>query len=198
MLRSGDHLAPLPTKANSPTATTRRRGNSWQPPPQESRCCNAAATRHRIAAMGYCCNASTHCGNARIAAMPQRIAAIPFQCSYCRNIAAMLMLLAMPFNIAATCIAAILKRIAAMLPLLHHCSNAAIARGIAATPQYFPDATLEHNEDGQRVVVQEQLRTNTSTLSSTGIVAGCSPGRDAWRAANCTNASFNSNAHFTR
>ena len=58
----------------------------------------------------------------------------------------MLMLLAMPFNIAATCIAAILKRIAAMLPLLHHCGNAAIARGIAAmpfgiaaTPQYFPD-----------------------------------------------------------
>ena len=164
MLRSGDHLAPLPTKANSPTATTRRRGNSWQPPPQESRCCNAAATRHRIAAMGYCCNAPAHCGNARIAAMPQRIAhcnariaampqriaAIPFQCSYCRNIAAMLMLLAMPFNIAATCIAAILKRIAAMLPLLHHCGNAAIARGIAAmpfgiaaTPQYFPRSKEE-------------------------------------------------------
>ena len=36
---------------------------------------------------------------------------------------------------------------------------------------------MEHNEDGQRVVVQEQLGTNTSTLSSTGIVAGCSPGR---------------------
>ena len=108
--------------------------------------------------MGYCCNASAHC-NARIAAMPLRIAAMhvllqclsalpqyPFQCSYCRNIAAMLMLLAMPFNIAATRIAAILKRIAAMLPLLHHCGNAAIARGIAAmpfgiaaTPQYFPD-----------------------------------------------------------
>ena len=59
----------------------------------------------------------------------------------------MLMLLAMPFSIAAIRIAAILKRIAAMLPLLHHCGNAAIARGIAAkpfglaaTPQYFPDA----------------------------------------------------------
>ena len=58
------------------------------------------------------------------------------------------MLLAMPFNIAATRIAAILKRIAAMLPLLHHCGNAAIARGIAAmpfgiaaTPQYFPDVS---------------------------------------------------------
>ena len=58
----------------------------------------------------------------------------------------MLMLLAMPFSIAAIRIAAILKRIAAMLPLLHHCGNAAIARGIAAmlfgiaaTPQYFPD-----------------------------------------------------------
>ena len=88
----------------------------------------------------------------RIAAMPvllQCISALPqylFQCSYCRNIAAMLMLLAMPFNIAATYIAAILKRIAAMLPLLHHYGNAAIAKGIAAmpfgiaaTPQYFPD-----------------------------------------------------------
>ena len=133
MLRSGDHLAPLPTKTNSPTATTRRWGNNWQPPPQESRCCNAAATRHRIAAMGYCCNAPAHCGNARIAAIPQGIAAMPvllqclsvlpqclFQCSYCRNVAAMLMLLAMPFSIAAIRIAAILKR-------------------IAATPQYFPD-----------------------------------------------------------
>ena len=57
----------------------------------------------------------------------------------------MLMLLAMPFNIATTRIAAILKCIATMLPLLHHCGNAAIARGIAAmpfgiaaTPQYFP------------------------------------------------------------
>ena len=152
MLRSGDHLALLPTKTNNPTATTRRRGNNWQLPPQESRCCNAAATQHRIAAMGYCCNASAHCRNARIAAMPLRIATMhvllqclsalpqyPFQCSYCRNIAAILMLLAMPFNIAATRIAAILKRIAAMLPLLHHCGNAAIARGIAATPQYFPD-----------------------------------------------------------
>ena len=44
------------------------------------------------------------------------------------------MLLAMPFNIAATYIAAILKRIAAMLPLLHHYGNAAIAKGIAAMP----------------------------------------------------------------
>ena len=144
MLRSGDHLAPLPTKTNSPTATTRRRGNNWQPPPQESHCCNAAATRHRIAAMGIAA-IPAHCNNARIVAMPQRIAAMPvllqclsvlpqylFQCSYCRNIAAMLMLLAMPFSIAAICIAAILKRIAAMLPLLHHCGNAAIARGIAA------------------------------------------------------------------
>ena len=94
-----------------------------------------------------------------IAAMPLRIAAMhvllqclsalpqyPFQCLYCRNIAAMLMLLAMAFSIAAIRIAAILKRIAAMLPLLHHCGNAAIAKGIAAmpfgiaaTPQYFPD-----------------------------------------------------------
>ena len=71
-----------------------------------------------------------------------------FQCSYCRNVAAMLMLLAMPFRIAAIRIAAILKRIAAMLPLLHHCSNAAISKGIAAmpfgiaaTPQYFPDVS---------------------------------------------------------
>ena len=61
----------------------------------------------------------------------------------------MLMLLAMPFSIAAIRIAAILKRIAAMLPLLHHCDNAAIARGIAAmpfgiaaTPQYFPDVSI--------------------------------------------------------
>ena len=83
-----------------------------------------------------CCNASAYCRNAC------------FNARICRNIAAMLMLLAMLFNIAATCIAAILKRIAAMLPLLHHCGNAAIARGIAAmpfgiaaTPQYFPDVT---------------------------------------------------------
>ena len=55
------------------------------------------------------------------------------------------MLLAMPFSIAA-----ILNCIAAMLPLLHHCDNAAIARGIAAmpfaiaaTPQYFPDVPLK-------------------------------------------------------
>ena len=152
MLRSGDHLAPLPTKKNSPTATTRCRGNNWQPPPQESHCCNATATRHRIATMGYCCNAPAHCGNAHIVAMPVLLQCrnvLPqclFQCSYCRNIAAMLMLLAMPFSIAAIHIATILKRIAAMLPLLHHCGNAAIARGIAAmpfgiaaTPQYFPD-----------------------------------------------------------
>ena len=58
----------------------------------------------------------------------------------------MLMLLAMRFNIVATRIVAILKRIAGMLPLLHHCGNIAIAKGIAAipfdiatTPQYFPD-----------------------------------------------------------
>ena len=73
----------------------------------------------------YCYNTSVHCGNACVAAMPQRI--LPqclFQCSYCRNVAAMLMLLAMPFSIAAIRIAAILKRIAAMLPLLHHCGNA--------------------------------------------------------------------------
>ena len=62
----------------------------------------------------------------------------------------------------------------------------------------YGDTTLEHNEDGQRVVVQEQLRTNTSTLLSTGIVAGCSPGRGGWQATNCTNASFNANARFTR
>ena len=86
--------------------------------------------RHRIAATGYCSNASVHCRNTYFNA----------------RIATMLMLLAMPFIIAATGIAAILKRIAAMLPLLHHCSNAAIAKGIAAmpfgiaaTPQYFPD-----------------------------------------------------------
>ena len=72
--------------------------------------------------------------------MPQRIAAMPvllqclsvlpqclFQCSYCRNIATMLMLLAMPFSIVAIRIAAILKRIATMLPLLHHCGNAPLA-----------------------------------------------------------------------
>ena len=64
-------------------------------------------------------------------------------------IAAMLMLFAMPFNIAATCIAVILKRIASMLLLLHHCGNVAIGRGIAAmsfgiaaTPQYFPDDSI--------------------------------------------------------
>ena len=91
--------------------------------------------------------------------MPKHIAAMPkllqclnvllqclFQCSYCQNIATMLMLLVMPFSIAAIRIAAILKRIAAMLPLLHHCGNVAIAQGIvampfgiAAAPQYFPD-----------------------------------------------------------
>ena len=106
--------------------------------------------------------------------MPQRIAAMPmllqclsalpqylFQCSYCRNIAAMLMLLAMPFNIAAACIATILKRIAAMLPLLHHCGNTAIAKGIAAmpfgiaaTPQYFPDVGHKN-----RVVAMLQQHT---------------------------------------
>ena len=138
---------PLPTETNSPTATTRRQGEQLATPPQRSRCRNAAATQHRIEAMGYCCNTSGHCSNARIATMPQRIAAMPvllqclsvlpqclFQCSYCRNIAAMLMLLAMPFSIAAIRIVAILKRIAAMLPLLHHCGNAAIAKGIAAMP----------------------------------------------------------------
>ena len=89
MLRSGDHLAPLPTKLTAPPQQRSARGNNWQPPPQESRCCNAAATQHRIAAMGYCCNALAHCGNARIAAMPQRIAAIPVSMlvllQYCRN-----------------------------------------------------------------------------------------------------------------
>ena len=84
--------------------------------------------------------------------LQQRGIALPqylFQCSYCRNIAAMLMLLAMPFNSAAIYIATILKRIAAMLPLLHHYGNAAIAKGIAAmpfgiaaTPQYFPDVVV--------------------------------------------------------
>ena len=97
--------------------------------------------RHRIAAVGYC-------GNAHIVAMPvllQCPSILPqclFQCSHCCNIAAMLMLLAMPFHIAV-----ILKRIAAMLPLLHHCGNIAIIKGIVAmpfgiatTPQYFRDA----------------------------------------------------------
>ena len=53
---------------------------------------------------------------------------------------------AMPFNVAATRIAAILKGIAAILALLHHCGNIVVAGGIAAmllciaaTSPYFPD-----------------------------------------------------------
>ena len=80
---------PLPTETNSPTATTRRHREQLATPPQRSCCRNAAATRHRIAAMGYCCNASAHCGNACVAAMPQRIAAMPVSMlvlpQYCRN-----------------------------------------------------------------------------------------------------------------
>ena len=60
-----------------------------QPPPQESRCCNAAAPQNRIVAMLHYCNAASHCRNARIVAMPQRIAAIPVSMlvlpQYCRN-----------------------------------------------------------------------------------------------------------------
>ena len=127
--------------------------------------------------MGYCCNASAHCGNARIATMPLCIAAMPvllqclsalpqylFQCSYCSNIAAMLMLLAMPFNIAA-----ILKRIAAMLPLLHYCGSATIARGIVAmsfgitaTPQYFPD--VWEVEPPPPILVEDHLEYEVEDL----------------------------------
>ena len=70
------------------------------------------------------------------------------------------MLLAMPFNIAAIRIAAILKCIATMLPLLHHFGNAAIARGIAAmpfgiaaTPQYFPDVSFILVRQGSQPIV---------------------------------------------
>ena len=134
MLRSGDHLAPLSIKTNSTTTTTRRQGEQLATP----------ATG--IALLQCCSNAASHCRNGVLLQCLSALPQYPFQCSYCRNIATMLMLLAMPFNIAATHIAAILKRIAAMLPLLHHCGNAAIARGIAAmpfgiatTPHYFPD-----------------------------------------------------------
>ena len=112
MLRSGDHLAHLPTKTNSPTTTTRRQGEQLATP----------ATR--IALLQCCSNAVSHCCNGVLLQCLSALLQYPFQCSYCHNIAAMLMLLAMPFNIAATRIATILKRIAAMLPLLHHCGNA--------------------------------------------------------------------------
>ena len=89
ILCSGDHLVPLPTETNSPTTMTRRQGEQLATPPQRSRCRNAAATQHRIAAMGYCCNTSGHCSNAHIAAMPQHIAAMPVSMlvlpQYCRN-----------------------------------------------------------------------------------------------------------------
>ena len=115
MLRSGDHLAPLPTKTNSPTATTRRQGGQLATPATRIallQCCSNAASHCRngvllkclstIAAMPvllqclcalrqcpYCCNASAHCANACIATMPQRIAAIPISMlvlpQYCCN-----------------------------------------------------------------------------------------------------------------
>ena len=142
-LRSRDHLAPLQTKTTSPT-TTKRQGTTGNH--RHKNC--IAATRHRIATMPillqglsvlrqrpYCCNASAHFYNAS------------FNARICCNVAPMLMVCAMPFNITATHIAATLKRIAAMVPLLHHCGNVAIARciaampfGTAATPKYFPDA----------------------------------------------------------
>ena len=102
MLRSGDHLAPLRTKTNSPTATTRRQGEQLATPATRIvllQCCSNAASHCRNGVLlqclsalrqcPYCCNASAYCGNARIAAMPQCIAAIPVSMlvlpQYCCN-----------------------------------------------------------------------------------------------------------------
>ena len=102
MLRSGDHIAPLRSKTNSPTATTRRQGEPLATPATRIavlQCCSNAASHCRNGVLlqclsalrqcPYCCNAFAHCSNARIAAMPQRIAAIPVSMlvlpQYCRN-----------------------------------------------------------------------------------------------------------------
>ena len=85
MLRSGDHLAPLPTKLTAPPQQRGAGGTAGNPP-----------HKNRVVAMLQQCSIALPQWS--IAAMPLRIAAMhvllqclsalpqyPFQCSYCRN-----------------------------------------------------------------------------------------------------------------